>query len=248
MGTLQRVQLFCMTVCFLISVHLPRGQSKEKFLIAKSWGKPMNLQCKETVSTRITVSGITLFKNNVPIPAKDKFPSIGRDSQMECERTLKFADDNTRHTACTLEFKDFDITSDIEVVTLFTCSHGSGSDNQIHQVSSLTGDVNLQCTSSDIISILEITFDGEPPEDLYDLKRTCIEEMIAGKLPKPEDASTKVYPAKCTIRRNGKKGKLVVKYKCLIPPENETLSLSKRKNPASLDGATSQKREVGDCR
>ena len=93
----------------------------------------MNLQCKDTVSTRIQVSGITLFKNNHPIPAKDRFPSIGRDSQQECERSIKFANDNNKRTECTLEFKDFDITSDVEVVTLFTCSHGSGTDNQIHQ-------------------------------------------------------------------------------------------------------------------
>lgn len=206
----------------------------------------MTLQCKDTVSTRIQVSGITLFKDGNPTPAKDKFPSIGRESQQDCERTIKFANDNTRHTECSLEFRDFDISSDVQVVALFTCSHGSGSDNQIHQTSSLTGDVKLKCTSSDIISILEITLNGEPPEDVYDLKRACIEEMVAGKLPKPDDPPNRVYPAKCTIRRNGKEGKFVVKYKCLIPPENDTLSISKRKYPASHRQVT-QKRGMGGC-
>ena len=83
-----------------------------------------------------------------------------------------------------------------------------------------TGDVELQCGFGNIIDVLDVTINKSKlnEEDNEIAKQRCSMEMFQEQLPVQEKKSNRMKPVFCTVLREGRLGKLMVKYLCLPAP------------------------------
>ena len=89
-------------------------------LLDKSYGVPINLTCNERETSKIDVSGISLFKSKRAIIANQVYPGIYAQSQSECQRTFHPVNMN-KPAGCQLNLSGRKLSSDVMIVTVYRC-------------------------------------------------------------------------------------------------------------------------------
>lgn len=92
---------------------------------------------------------------------------------------------------------------------IFLCSHLTGIAE--------SGDVLLMCDFGKMIDILDIKINETELNGQVQgaIKQRCALKMIQGSLPLDNQTSDARAPTACTVSRQGRNGRLLVKYQCL---------------------------------
>lgn len=99
----------------------------------KSYGVPINLTCNERETSKIDVSGISLFKSKRAIIANQVYPGIYAQSQSECQRTFHPVNMN-KPAGCQLKLSGRKLSSDVMIITVYRCLTTSDLQRQLKLV------------------------------------------------------------------------------------------------------------------
>lgn len=100
--------------------------------LAKSYGVPIKLTCADRQTTKINVSGISLFKWKKTVEANHLFPGIHAQSQSECHHTF-LRINSSLPAECELSLSGRNIPSDFMIVTVYECVTASDwKDQMVH--------------------------------------------------------------------------------------------------------------------
>ncbi|RMX60015.1 hypothetical protein pdam_00019318 [Pocillopora damicornis] len=183
---------------------------------AKSYGAPLKLTCEDVLANKIILSGISLFKMKRTVEANHVFPGIYAQSQSECQHSFRLTN-NTQAAECELSFVGRKIPSDVMIVAVYQCAQDGDPRRQlVHTRASESGDLILRCGINGMIDILEIKMNNT---DLKEQERERIKQQCAMKAFQNNQAPQQRIGHKqavfCPVSRQGRDGKLKVRYQCL---------------------------------